>query len=208
MISIRRSVLQATASPSLGNPSIAGRATGWPIVFWLDESRAQDTESSWSLTWNLFWKNIRYRKRQSGEVARPLEFDPEELSTDFRRDFSALLAAARAEAPFVAAAPLSVRPRPSQTPEQQRIGSASSLYYMPYMTVDGLVKGFAEFNRVVREETIAAGVLLIEGEEALPATEEFFADSVHYTDAGCRLMAQRIFDGLEADEGFRSLVQR
>jgi len=174
----------------------------------LDESRARDTESTWSLTWNLFWKNVRYRKRASGEVSRPLEFEPEDLSRDFRRDLRALLDSASAHAPMVAVATFSVRPRPSQTPEEQRRGSASSLYYMPYMTVDGLVKGFVEFNRIVREETRDAGLLLIEAEEAIPATEECFADSVHFTDEGCRRMAELVLQALEADPRFQELLQR
>jgi len=45
---------------------------------------------------------------------------------------------------------------------------------------------------VAREQ----GCILVEGEDGIPGDPAHFADSVHFTDEGCRLQAQRVLEVL------------
>ena len=52
------------------------------------------------------------------------------------------------------------------------------------------------------------GAYLIDGEDEIPGDAAHFADSVHFTDAGCRAMAQRVAGRLEGAPGFQALFAR
>ena len=67
---------------------------------------------------------------------------------------------------------------------------------MPYMSIHGLIQGYAEYNDVVREVASETGVVLIDGENSIPGDAQHFADSVHFTDKGSHLMARRVARGL------------
>ena len=82
----------------------------------------------------------------------------------------------------------------------------SAVYYMPWMTIDGMVQGFEEYNRVIRDVARRTGALLIDDENRIPADEIHYNDSIHFKDAGSRVMADRVSDALLATPTFRSLV--
>ena len=79
---------------------------------------------------------------------------------------------------------------------------------MPFLDVEGLLDGYAEYNRVIREVAWATGAILIEGEDTIPGDPEHFADSVHFRDPGLALQARRVLAGLLAAPAFQDLVER
>lgn len=169
-------------------------------------------EPSWiarrSVGWYLVEKNIQLWRRQrdaGGGVGR-LQFEPTELSAGFRRRLQEIVSVSQGIAPVVAVATFSHKVRRDQGPALQLHNCGSSLYYMPYMTVDALLAGFDEYNRVIREVTAESGALLIEAENEIPGDDAHFFDSVHFTDAGAERMASRVVAGLSAAPAFRELV--
>ena len=52
-------------------------------------------------------------------------------------------------APIVALATFSNKFRREQTPEEQIAAANTAIYYMPYMNVEGLLRAFEEYNRVI-----------------------------------------------------------
>ncbi len=173
----------------------------------IESARGSGLGQTWSLAWNLVYKNLQAKRRGEGRGAvATLDVDPETYSGTFRKNLRALITEAEREAERVVVASFSHRTRPSQTEAERREASSSSLYYMPYMTPEGIIAAFAEFNRVIREEAWNSHVLLVESEDLLAADSTCFTDSVHFTDEGCRRMAERFFDALVRDEAFRQLV--
>ena len=161
---------------------------------------ASPDEESWlernSLAWNLVVKNLRYRARREAREGPRLDFDPEQLAGAFRERLTRLVTTAQERAPLVAIATFSHRARRGQSPEEQRDACSSSLFYMPYMSVPGILDGFDAYNRVIRQVAAETGALLIEGEDTIPGDAEHFADSVHLLDPGLRLMADRVLAAL------------
>jgi lysophospholipase L1-like esterase len=152
----------------------------------------------WLLTWSLLEKNIRLlaRRNAAREGTRQLTFHPPELSKAFHVRLKELVDDARATAPIVALATISQKVRPGQSPEEQLRNANTHLYYMPYLGVDGILRGFDEYNRVIRQVARETGALLIEDENAIPGDDRHFNDSVHFKDAGSVLMAQRVAGAL------------
>ncbi|MDZ4772692.1 MAG: hypothetical protein SGI72_06100 [Planctomycetota bacterium] len=76
------------------------------------------------------------------------------------------------------------------------------------MDVASILDGFEAYNRAIRAAAIDTGAILVEGENEVPADEAHFADSVQFTDEGCRWQAQRILRGLEHSPAFQNLFAR
>ena len=177
----------------------------------LVRSAASD-EESWlerhSLAWHLVRKNLTWHQRQNGGADGGLEFEPAELAAGFRGRLEELVRASHEIAPVVVLVTFSHRARRAQTPAERLAACSSSLYYMPYMSVAGLLAGFEEYNRAIRETALETGALLVEGEETIPADGTHFQDSVHFRDPGLALQAERVLVGLLKSGEVERLVER
>ena len=163
---------------------------------------AGEQDPSWlaghSLAWNLVEKNWRAWRRGGGGGTQgaTLDDDPTPHAEAFRARLTGLVRAAQRQAPVVVLVTFAHKARRDQDPAAQRAACASSLYYMPYMSIEGLLAGFEAYNAVIRQVAADTGALLVEGEGRIPGDDEHFADSVHLTDAGCALQAERVLDVL------------
>ena len=94
-------------------------------------------------------------------------------------------------------------------PEAERKEAlASAIYYMPYFLPEEVLAGYREINETIRTVgTERAGVVLVEGEDAIPADDAHFADTVHFLDPGAVLQAERITQALLADPAFQALCE-
>jgi lysophospholipase L1-like esterase len=166
--------------------------------------------SQTSLAWHLVEKNlmVRARQKEAAAAAGRLVWDEEQVVAPFRERLDRLVRRAREIAPCVTLVTFSQAARAGQDAAQQSAACITHAYYMPYISHAVLVQGFAAYNRVIREIAREQGAGLVEGEDAIPAEREYFADSVHFTDAGCRLQARRVADGLLADPCVRALLER
>jgi lysophospholipase L1-like esterase len=170
-------------------------------------------ETSWlgeySALWFLLEKNWTVWRRQNaarrGEGR--LQFSAEELSRGFESRLEELVVEAAGTAPVVAIATFSHRIRHEQSDEEKILASSTSLYYMPYMSVEGLLRGFDEYNRVIRTVAERTGSILIGGENRIPGDGEHFVDSVHFTVEGSRKMSERVTTALSSDPAFVAMVE-
>ena len=173
----------------------------------------EEDQGSWLgdrwLTYHLLEKNLKFlsRKKKGEGEGRPFEYDAASTSKSFERRLGELIDDAKAVAPVVAVATFSNQARPEHSPERQREACSSSLFYMPFMSVPGILEGFAEYNRVIRRVAAEKGVLVIEGENDIPGDLTHFTDSVHFTDAGSRKMAARVLTALRSSPEIRALIE-
>jgi len=92
----------------------------------------------------------------------------------------------------VAVATFSTQLRRGQSPDEKLRASASALYYMPFMTPDGLIVAYERYNQIIRQVARATGAILIEHENDIGGDPQHFTDSVHFTDEGSAAMARRV----------------
>jgi len=158
--------------------------------------------------WELVEKNLRVliaRQGAESDTGRVV-LDKANLGVKFRKDLSDLIQAAGRENRPVAVATFSTQLRPEQSAEVRKRAAVSALVYMPAMSLDGLLTGYARYNDVIREVARSHGALLIQGENDIPGDAAHFADSVHFSDAGNRLMAERVFKALSGDPRIAELM--
>jgi lysophospholipase L1-like esterase len=176
--------------------------------------RRQEADIGWlgrhSLLVYLIDKNLEVIRLQheASRSADKIALDQSRLDAKFRSDYTKLVAAGQNIAKLVVTVSFSPRLRASQTPEEQRKAAVTDLYYMPYMTLSDLLAGYAGYNRVIREVAKSRGALLVGDEDSIPADAQHYVDSVHFTDAGSRAMADRVARVLIAAPAMRSLVAK
>ena len=153
-----------------------------------------------SLAWQILEKNLPHWLGGVGaQSGKTLECDFDELSLGFRSRLEQIVTTARGGGVrTVVLVTFAHRQRREQSPTERRAASVTSLYWMPYMTPEAIVDAFDAFNRAIAAAAAETGALLVGGEDAIPGDGEHFADSVHFTDAGCRLQARRVLDALLA----------
>ena len=165
--------------------------------------------SRWSLLWYLVEKNLMIRRQQAvaHSAAGKLAFEREELARPFREDLRELVQASREAADLVVVITFAHQLRRDQSAQDQERAAVTSLYYMPYMSIDGLLEGFDAYNDVIREVATESGVLLVDGEDAIPGDPAHFTDSVHFTDQGSAAMGQRVAAALIRSPALAAIVE-
>lgn len=170
-----------------------------------------DKKKGWGkylLFWSLVEKNLTIRLRKNKALkSNRLTLDPKQLTRDFKERLSKLVQEGQEVAKLVAIATFSPKIRRDQPPDEQSRAANTALYYMPYMSVEGLLDGYEEYNMVIREVAKETGALLIKGEMNIPGDDTFFHDSVHFTDLGNRLMAKRVSDALLDFNKFELIIK-
>lgn len=162
-----------------------------------------------SLLWHVLEKNVlvRSRAKDAHQATGRLALDVPAIAGPFRTRMEGLLADAKSRASVVAVATFAQRLRREQTPAERAAACVTHFYYMPYISEDALFAGFDGYNAAIRDAARASGVVLVEGEDAIPGDAIHFADSVHFTDAGAKLQAERVTRALEASSAFQELVR-
>jgi lysophospholipase L1-like esterase len=169
-------------------------------------------ELSWpahySMLWYLVEKNldIQFSQRAAQGNQGRLEVDPRTLGEGYRKELRDVVRAAQQTAKLVAVAPYSTQLRRDQTPAQQMRAAESEFYFLPFVTTGLIMDAYDRYNDVAREVARETGALLIDGVNDVPGDPQHFADTVHFTDAGSAVMAERISRGLVASPRFGELV--
>jgi len=158
--------------------------------------------------WELAEKNLRviFAKRGAESDRGRVVLDQARLGNKFRDDLRELVEAAGRGNRRVAVATFSTRLRPEQSTDLMKKSAVSALVYMPFMSLDGLLIGYGRYNDVIREVARNQQALLIGGENEIPGDAAHFVDSVHFSDAGSRLMAERVVKALSDDPAIAALV--
>lgn len=152
----------------------------------------REEDSGWlprrSLLALLIEKNleIMHEQRLATSSSGKLKLDTVRLDTELRTDYTNLVEASEKIAKVVAAVTFAPRLRAEQSPAEQKEAAVTSLYYMPYMTIDDLITGFAHYNQVIREVAKIHQTLLIAGEDTILADAQHYRDSVHFYRCGQR----------------------
>lgn len=171
-------------------------------------------EVSWlgekSVLFGLLEKNYKvWRRSESASTAqKKLEFDAAALSAGYKVELRALVDAIRAGGATPVLVTFAPRLRPGQSPEEQQAAMITTAYYMPYLGIDGALRGFEAYNQRMREVAAETGAVLIDEVEAIPGDAAHYTDSVHFTDQGGAKMAERVSRAVLASPALTAVLTR
>lgn len=173
---------------------------------------AKMQELSWlgrySVLWNLVEKNLLiWRAQQAAKDSQGrLEADISNLGREYRQGLTELVRAAQQHSKLVVVVTFSTQLRRDQPAAQQIRAAESAFFYMPFVTPKLLIDGYARYNEVAREVAMETNVALIGGENDIRGDAINFTDTVHFSDAGSKAMAQRVQRGLAASPAWNKLL--
>lgn len=172
-----------------------------------------EKEASWlgrySLLWQLVEKNLALISLQSTPTANDiLNFDPQKIGKDFKQNLEKLTDLAyKKGARLVVLVTFSIHLRDGMTADQENSAMVSARYYMPYISVPDYAASFKRYNQLIKEAAEDKGALLVGNENSIPGDLQHFTDSVHFTDAGSQLQADRIVSTLVNSDQFLQIIK-
>ncbi|MFN0207448.1 MAG: SGNH/GDSL hydrolase family protein [Planctomycetota bacterium] len=163
--------------------------------------------ASFSLAWYLVQKNLLIHNIEKPvQPSESFQLSDADITATFREELKALILNVRNSGSVPVVLTFSHRARGEQTPREQFEACQSSLFYMPWMTVDGIRRGFDLLNATIRDVAKETNCLLIDDENSIPGDAIHYTDSVHLTDEGCEAMARRVCDSLFDSREFKELL--
>lgn len=159
-----------------------------------------------SMAWSLVKKNLLMDSR-TGDDVRKIDMDLERATETFAERYRAVLREAKTRSRVVAAVTFAHKMRPGQDAATLKTNAGSALLYAPFLTPEAIRDGIEAYNEVIRRVAKEEGVLLIDDVARIPANSEHYADSVHFTDAGCQAMGTFVAEQLAAAAEVKALLQ-
>jgi lysophospholipase L1-like esterase len=144
-----------------------------------------------SLMFDLFYKNIAIWARSGDSGGAKIDRVPPELPSRFIGVLDEMRAVlAERDVPFVLATFI-VKYRRDQDRATQIANADVAFYYMPWMSIDGMLDAMDVYNQAIVDFGARAGLQVVDDRFAIPPDAEHFTDCMHLADKGNEAMAER-----------------
>lgn len=151
-----------------------------------------------SLLFDLAYKNLAISARARSESGRRFDRVPGDLPARFigvldqmRQELSAR------NIPLVLSTFI-VKYRRDQDRATQIANADVAFYYMPWMSIEGMLDAMDVYNAAILEYGRRAGVPVVDDRTAIPPDASHFTDCMHLADPGNEIMADRFARFLKA----------
>jgi len=149
------------------------------------------TISRFSLLFDLAYKNLAILMRSRASAQGKIERVPPDLPAHFITVLDEMRAAlAQRNTPFVLSTFI-VKYRRSQDRATQIANADVAFYYMPWMSIDGMLDAMDVYNQAILDYAKRQNLPVVDDREAIPADAEHFTDCMHLADKGADAMAER-----------------
>ena len=169
---------------------------------------------SWLARHSVLWSKLemnatiirrqRVAMRSNGRDDIPVG----EIVPAFDRRLRTLVSAIRANGSQPVLLLMGGQVRRGQSKSDQVAAAATDLFYMPYITIEGLLDIKEEYSRVVRRVGSDLHVPVIALRSTVPADKEHYRDSSHYTPLGSAMAGRAIGEALRDLPEVRDLTGR
>jgi hypothetical protein len=157
---------------------------------------------------DLAYKNLAILAGEHDASARRLDRIPSTLPDhflgvidDMRQEL------AMREVPLVLSTFL-VKYRRGQPRNVQIANADVAFYYMPWMSIDGMLDAMEVYNNAILTFAYQHGLPVVDDREAVPADADNYSDCMHLLDKGSEAMAERFSRYLQRSRLIDSIVSR
>jgi lysophospholipase L1-like esterase len=96
-----------------------------------------------------------------------------------------------------------------EQPRATQIDNASiAFFYMPWMTIEGLLDGTDLYNKALLDYAKSHGVPIVDDRESVPGDDRHFVDWAHFSEEGAMKMAERFAHSLEEQGRIQNILAR
>jgi hypothetical protein len=161
------------------------RQPGWSVAL-----------SKTSLLFDLAYKNLAILARSRDAGQKRLDRVPSDLPNRFVGVLDQMRQElVRRNIPFVLST-FVVKYRRNQDRATQIANADVAFYYMPWMSIDGMLDAMDTYNNSIVEYGRQTGTPVVDDREAIPPDARHFTDCMHLADRGNDVMADRFLRGL------------
>jgi len=164
--------------------------------------------SSYSLLFDLAYKNLAILSRRRETSAVKID----QVSPELPQRFIGVLDEMRAELERrdiqLVLSTFLVKYRRNQDRQTQVANADIAFYYMPWMSIDGLLNTVDLYNQAILDYAKRANLPVVDDREAIPPDAEHYSDCVHMLDKGNERMADRFAKYLRASGVVDRLIAR
>lgn len=161
----------------------------------------------WSLTVDLVHKNTRILLSQADATQGKLEELPDDLTRTYVEELGQIHTMVKNRGVSLVLATFIVKYRRDQSPEQQVKNADIAFYYMPWMRMEHLVRGIDLYNDALLTFGRDYAIPVVDDRECVPPDAEHFVDCMHFTRAGCSIMARRMATFLQKEGLLQRVVE-
>jgi lysophospholipase L1-like esterase len=101
-----------------------------------------------------------------------------------------------------------VKYRRGQERRQQIANADVAFFYMPWMSIEGMLDAMDVYNHAILRYGDTHGVPVVDDREAIPADADHFTDCMHLADKGAEAMAERFYRFLRVEGLVERLVRK
>jgi len=149
-----------------------------------------------SLTFDLAYKNLSILMRSRDTSTRKLDRIPRDLPAHFIGELDEMRTELAAKnIPFVLSTFI-VKYRRDQDRATQIANADVAFYYMPWMSIDGMLDAMDVYNQAILDYGKRTGLDVIDDRTMIPPDAEHFTDCMHLADKGNAVMAERFYQHL------------
>lgn len=163
----------------------------------------------YSLFWRKVEKNARIisLRRAANRDEGKLNIAPELITDDFERELRQVLAVVKAGGSQPVLVANSHRLRREQTSEQRLKALKTSLFYMPYMNIDGMLRMTEAYRRSISKVAVQNDIPFIDPNSQVAGNDANFVDSNHFTPAGAKLAGHAVGRALAGDDAVLAVIR-
>lgn len=101
-----------------------------------------------------------------------------------------------------------VKYRPDQDRATQVANADVAFYYMPWMSIDGMLQAMQTYNQAILDFAKRNALPVVDDRESIPPDALHFADCMHVRDLGAEAMADRFFRYFQAEHVIERLAMK
>ena len=158
-----------------------------------------------SLLFDLAYKNLAIMTRSKGSGRKRFDRIPEDLPRHFIGNLDEMRQELSKRNVTFVLSTFIVKYRRDQDRATQIANADVAFYYMPWMSIDGMLDAMDKYNAAILEFGQRTGLRVIDDRTAVPPDSAHFIDCMHFRDPGNEAMAQRFSRGLRGLPVFLSL---
>ena len=166
------------------------------------------TISDHSLLFDLTYKNlvILAGRRKAAAATQTIDSVPPDLPNHFIGQIDEMRRALAAKDVPLVLSTFIVKFRRNQPRETQIANADVEFYYMPWMSIDGMLDAMDTYNQAILDYAARNGLPVVDDREAVPANAEHFSDAMHFVDKGAEAMADRFFTYLQTSDALQQAI--
>ena len=166
------------------------------------------TISNYSLLFDLTYKNLTILagRHKIAATAQTIDSVPPDLPNHFIGQLDEMRRTlASRDIPLVLSTFI-VKFRRNQPRATQLANADVEFYYMPWMSIDGMLSAMDIYNLAILDYGARSGLPVLDDRDAVPPDAEHFSDAMHFLDRGAEAMADRFFRYLRTSDELQRAI--